>query len=106
MEITYEYYKRLHEDYFLLVRAKQWVPKWQWNIAHQDFLRTDKWRELRIIRYSLSQKKCDCCNDYTPLEKGECHHWGYHVPFGEEIPEIHLGWLCKKCHSIEHDDRK
>lgn len=106
MEMSYKQFFKLHREYFLLIKDGNWVPRWLWNQAHRDFLRTDLWRQMRITRYNLSNKKCDSCNDFCPLDEGQLHHLTYKKPFGLEDIEKDLSWLCAKCHENQHSRGK
>ena len=103
MEFTFNQFFNLHKEYYLLVKDGNWVPKWHWSIAHRDFLRTDLWRQMRIVKCSISRKACNKCNAFTTIDQGELHHKHYKKPFGLEDIETDLEWLCKKCHKEKHD---
>jgi hypothetical protein len=72
-----------------------------WQKAHQKYLQTEHWKNLRESAIKRDGGKCIECGDTTTLN---VHHKVYRKRFEDGVLED-VVTLCKMCHRIEHGRR-
>ncbi|MGL5749650.1 MAG: HNH endonuclease, partial [Paraclostridium sp.] len=69
------------------------------NNKYKEYLKSDKWSEIRKIILSRDNNKCVKCSSSKNLQ---VHHSTYDNIFNEENNLDDLVTLCKTCHNVEH----
>ena len=86
-EITYEFFvENVLND-----------PKFSSKQVYQEYLRTDRWKELRLERLDIDGLRCRMCDDDATC----VHHRWYPDVLGEETVDD-LTSLCHHCHDAYH----
>jgi len=67
------------------------------NKEYKTYLRSDAWKEKRLVVLERANFKCENCGDRNNLE---VHHKNYDSIFNERIDD--LVCMCNFCHSEEH----
>lgn len=68
------------------------------NKEYRDYLKSDKWIEIRQYMIEMYGSTCQMCLKKT--DKLQVHHLTYDNIFNEEPEDLIL--LCSKCHQREH----
>ena len=65
---------------------------------YHEYLRSEKWKVLRLQKIQESGGRCQLCNKGAPLH---VHHRTYDNVFNEKLSDLIV--LCKICHGMFHE---
>ena len=68
---------------------------------YRAYLRSDKWKEIRLALFKMRGKKCENCSRTKLLH---IHHLTYERIFNEQLTDLQI--LCKDCHKNTHSRKK
>jgi 5-methylcytosine-specific restriction endonuclease McrA len=74
-------------------RAGQWMP----GRSYAEYLRSNKWRDLRQQVFQRDGPSCQLCGGTSELQ---IHHLTYEPRGRESVDDLTV--LCKKCHKRAH----
>jgi hypothetical protein len=69
-----------------------------WHTRHEEYLKTDHWKNLRIKCFKNAKKACEACRSKKDLHG---HHIRYREPL-ESCTENDVMALCDRCHTLWH----
>ena len=70
---------------------------------YRDYLRSDRWRDLRSKRLAIDEYRCQRCGSPYGLQ---VHHLAYPLDLGTEDPYTDLITLCGPCHELIENQKK
>lgn len=78
------------------LRKTDWIPYEE----YRDYLKSDKWKFIRSIRFNLDDGLCQHCGIKLNDTEAHCHHLTYDRLGDEDISDVVT--LCRSCHDAVH----
>ena len=79
---------------------KDWLQEWKteedriWKAEHEEYLQSDKWKEIRLRVFERDNYICQACLDHPAQE---VHHLTY-INWKNELMTDLLS-VCRDCHT-------
>jgi 5-methylcytosine-specific restriction endonuclease McrA len=91
-------YRQKLEDslYDNSTRKTEWIPYEE----YRDYLKSDKWKFIRSVRFNLDDGLCQHCGIGLNDTEAHCHHLTYARLGDEDISDVVT--LCRSCHDAVH----
>jgi 5-methylcytosine-specific restriction endonuclease McrA len=82
--------------------AEHDVRKTDWMLyeEYRDYLKSDKWKFIRSVRFNLDDGLCQHCGIKLNGMEAHCHHLTYDRLGDEDISDVVT--LCRSCHDAVH----